>query len=339
MICSNLNSTARSLPKCLAITNSFSLPRWALELYSRSVRSLLVIALECLVFAASAADQGPQIVTSFFPLYSWTVNVAGERASVVNLLPARVEPHDYAFTFGDARKLERADLVVVNGLGLEAWLPKLMRSSSAPTQKVAFATAGLVEPLIFGEHHHHHDHGSKHDETEHGGEQPNEHTWLDPTLAAHGVSNILAALQRLHPVQAAAYARNAQAYVARLHQLDADIRRTLGGITNRAIVTYHDAFPYFAKRYGLEIAGVVEQVPEVNPTPKHLSRLGRTMRERGLRVIFIEPGSTTRLARRLAQDLRVELVELDTLESGPLTAAAYEERMRHNAAVLKKYLK
>jgi zinc/manganese transport system substrate-binding protein len=280
----------------------------------------------------SAAEPHLHIVTSFSPLWSWTANVAGDLAVVDNLLPPRSEPHDYAFTPGDARKFERADLIIVNGLGLEAWLPKFLRSSPGSRERIVTFSTGLDARLIVGGH----EHGrTLRQEAVHA----NPHVWLDPQLAAQGISNILAALQRADPPRAFAYASNAQAYVAKLQKLDADIRQSLAGVTNRAIVTYHDAFPYFARRYGLEIAGVVEEVPDVNPSPKYLSRLGRTMRECGIRVIFIAPNSTTRLARRIAADLRVELVELDTLESGPLSPSAYEERMRHNAAVLQKYLK
>ena len=190
--------------------------------------------------------------------------------------------------------------------------------------------------MIFGEHHHDH-HGDSSRGHEHD-EQPNEHTWLDPILAAHGVTNILEALRRVDPRNEAGYTARARAYVTRLHELDAEIRQTLSGITNRTIVTYHDAFPYFARRYGLEVVGVVERTSDVNPTPKYLGRLGRLMKERKVRVIYVERGGMTRIARRIALDLRVELVELDTLETGPLTATGYEERMQFNAAVLRKTL-
>ncbi len=293
-------------------------------------------ALFC-ALAASGASPTLRIVTSFFPVYCWTANIAGDNARVDNLLTAGADPHDYAFKVSDARRLSDADLIVINGLGLEVWLPRFLHTDTAATNKIISATTGLEASLLFGEQQHHHSPGR--DAHGPGGEHPNEHVWLDPILAAHGVTNILAALQRIDGNQVAAYARNASAYVERLHQLDADIRQSLATITNRAIVTYHDAFPYFAQRYGLEIAGVVEKMPDVNPTPKYLSRLGRTMRERGIRVIFAERGSMTRVARRIAQDLGVDLVELDPLESGPLTRTAYEERMRHNATVLQHHLK
>lgn len=281
---------------------------------------------------ADGADSRPRVVTSFLPLYCWAVNVAGTNAIVENLLPPRAEPHDYAFTVGDAHKLAAADLIIVNGLGLEGWLPKFLKGSPTARERAVNISAGLETQLISGEHHHDH---AEHDESAHA----NPHLWLDPQLAAQGVSNILVALQHVDPAHAAAYATNARAYLATLQQLDADLRLSFASVTNRALVTYHDAFPYFARRYGLEIVGVVELVPEVNPTPKYLSRLGRTMRERNLRVLFVASGGNTRLARRIAEDLHVALAELDTLESGPLLPAAYEQRMRANAAVLQKYLK
>jgi zinc transport system substrate-binding protein len=274
--------------------------------------------LLCAFIAAvsSAADTRPLVVTSFLPIYCWTVNVAGEHVRVENLLPARAEPHEYAFTSSDARKLTHADLVIVNGLGLEAWLPKFSSLTPNSSQKLVTLAEALNSELI--------------------GNNP--HVWLDPQIACHALSNITTALQRIDPPHRTAFASNAFVYISRLQKLDTDIRHELSGITNRAIVTYHNAFPYFARRYGFEIVGVVEKVPEVNPTPKYLAQLGRTIRERGVRAIFIPPNSASRLARQIAEDFRVQLVELDTLEAGALTPDAYETAMRANAAALRKAL-
>jgi len=282
----------------------------------------------------SAGEGSLHIVTSFLPLYCWAVNVAGEYAQVENLLPMGAEPHDYAFTPGDARKLARADLIVVNGLGLESWLPTFLRGSPTSSNRIVQVSAGLEAKLIAGGNEHGHQFAGQVDVP-----HSNAHSWLDPELAMHGVSNILISLQRIDPAHASAYASNALAYMSTLRKLDTEIRLSLAGVTNRAIVTYHDAFPYFARRYGLEIAGVVEQVPEVNPTPKYLARLSRLMRERRIRVICIAPGGRTRLAGRIAEDLHVQLVELDTLETGPLSPSAYEKQMMYNAVVLEAYLK
>jgi zinc transport system substrate-binding protein len=307
---------------------TFTLPRGASRLLAAVAGMLLVLS--------APAAQRPRVITSFLPIYSWTVNVAGEFADVENLLPASAEPHEYAFKIEDVRKLTQADLVIINGLGLESWLQKFKRSSVVATNKIVAVTDGLQQQLLFGEHHHHH---AAHEDRSHGHEQPNEHTWLDPQLAAHGVSNILAALQRIDPAHSAAYASNAQAYVVRLRQLDREIAARLSGVTNRAIITYHDAFPYLARRYGLEIAGMVEKVPGENPSARHLTEFGKTIRARRIPVIFVPPGGRTPLARRLAKDLKVKLAELATLESGPLSPSAYEEYMLGNAKVLETHLK
>jgi zinc transport system substrate-binding protein len=303
------------------------------------VQRLAFIAVFFFVAVLTAAETRPRIVTSFFPIYCWTVNITGDLAEVENFLPARAEPHSYAATIGDARKLNRADLIVINGLGLESWLANLQRGSPGVTNKIVAVSAGLDRQLLFGEHHHEHGPGHNHADHAHAKEQPNEHIWLDPALAAHGVSNILAALQRIDPANASAYASNAQAYVTRLHLLDAHIRQTLAGVTNRAVVTYHDAFPYFARRYGLEIVGVVEQVPGVNPTAKNLAQLRSKMRSKNIPVIFVAPGGQTPVAQRIARDLNAKLAELDTLESGPLSPSAYEKQMLGNATVLQSHLK
>jgi zinc transport system substrate-binding protein len=276
--------------------------------------------LLCALIAAAhcrSTDSRPLVVTSFLPIYCWTINIAGEHARVENLLPSRAEPHEYAFTSSDARKLSHADLVIVNGVSLEGWLPKFASLAPNSAKNLVTLSESLRPQLI----------------------SDNPHLWLDPQLAVAAVTNITAALQRIDATHAPRFASNATAYITRLQKLDADIRQELSGVTNRAIVTYHDAFPYFARRYGFEVVGVVEKVPEVNPTPKYLARLRRTMKERNVQAIFIPPNSASRLARQIAEDFHVQLVELDTIETGALTPDAYERAMRNNAAVLRKTLR
>ncbi len=262
--------------------------------------------------------------------------MAGDAARVENLLSARAEPHEYAFTPGAARRLNAASLVLANGLGLEPWLDQWRDSSPAARGKLLVIADQLPQLATLAKtrgeaqdpvHGHHDDHGI------------NPHFWLDPLLAQAAVSNIAVALARIDAPRAPLYASNAAAYTVKLQRLDADLRAGLEGLTNRALVTYHDAFPWFAKRYGLEIAGVVERVPDVNPTPRDLAALIRMMKQRGLRAIFVPPNSSSRLARQIAKDLRVQLLELDTLETGHLSPGAYEARMRANLASLQKGLR
>ena len=285
--------------------------------YVAAVRLVAVWILLMFALAARAADGRPLVVTSFLPIYSWTVNVAGKHARVENLLSANAEPHEYAFTTRDVRKLNSADLVIINGLGLENWITKWQAAAKPQPAKVITLSDALTPHLIDG----------------------NPHFWLDPQLASAAVSNIAAALQRIDPANSSAYASNATAYVTRLHKLDAEFREAVAALTNRALVTYHDAFPYLARRYEFKIAGVVETIPEVEPTPRHLEQLRKTMQDHGIRTIFIPPHSHSRLARQLAKDWKMRIAVLDTLESGALKADAYEAGMRANLKSLTNALK
>ena len=269
-------------------------------------------------------------------MYCLTAQVAGDLAEVENLLPANVGPHDYQFAPREVRKLSSAQIFVVNGLGIEDWLAKALKAAKGTKpMTVVEATAGLTKAdLITSVPHIHlpgergHDHGTG----------PNPHTWLDPRLAAHAVTNILVALQKADQKNAAAYAMNAAQAVARLHQLDEEIGLALGPYHGSRIVTYHHAFPYFTRRYGLALIGVIEEVPNVEPSPKYLAALLKVIREKEVKAIFTEPQFSAKLAQRISRDTKVPVAELDTLETGPLKPTAYEEGLRRNLNMLLKHL-
>ena len=220
---------------------------------------------------------------------------------------------------------------------MEDWLAKAMKAAKGSrTATVVEAFAGVPKDRLItelphihlpGEHGHHHHDG------------PNPHLWLDPTLAAHAVTNILAALQKADPKNAAGYAANAARYVERLHVLDRDLAAALAPAKGYRIVTYHHAFPYFTRRYGLDLIGVIEEVPDVEPSPKYLAVLLKVMREKDVKAIFTEPQFSPKLAQRISRDAKIPVAELDTLEIGPLKPTAYEEGLRRNLNTLLKHLK
>ena len=293
----------------------------------------LSIALVC---PAVGAEAKLKVLTTFLPGYSLALQVAGENATVENLLPGNVSLHDYQLSPGDIRKIAAADVIVINGLGMETFLDQALRSAATKPGRVVVAlTEGLKGELIEegGQDHDHTHDGHGHDH------EANPHAWLDPLLAAHGVTNIATALAAADAARAGEYRENAGEVVERLKRLDEEIRSKLEPVRNAAFVTYHNAFPYFTRRYGLNLAGVVEEVPEVSPSPRELSALHRTIREKQVKAIFTEPGETSRLARQIAADGRIKLGELDPLETGELKATAYEEGMRRNVESLLKALK
>ncbi len=300
-----------------------------------------------LTLMAGDAPKRLKVVASFLPAYCFAANVASGVADVENLLVGAVSPHEFQLSSGDIRRLEQADLLVVNGLQLEEWLVKLVDRLPAKKRPAIVACSdGLEAELIFslgGASHHAHHPGEPKGSKElgkhaHGERSANPHIWLDPRLARHAVSNITAALVALDKAGAARYRANSEAYGLVLSQLDVELEGALKGLRSRAFVTLHDAFPYFVRRYGLRLTGVLEEVPEVPPSPKYLSGLVKRMRSENARVIFTEPGNTRNLARQLGADMGLPVAELDTLETGPLDRAGYEKGMRRNVEILKRYL-
>ncbi|MBI3415572.1 MAG: zinc ABC transporter substrate-binding protein [Verrucomicrobia bacterium] len=284
----------------------------------------------------AAAPPRIKVVTSFLPLYCLATALAGEAAQVENLLPAGLSPHEYAFSPSDLRKLKDADLIIINGLGLESWLDKALQSVAGKTPaSVVEAASGLSTELIPE---------TLDSETE--ARPPveknlpklsaNPHIWLDPRLILHSMTNILRALQKADPARAGIFAANAAACATRLEKLDAELRAGLAPFAGVPILTQHRAFSYFARRYGLQIVGVLETTPEVEPSPRHLRELARLVREKKVKAIFTEALSPSKLARQFARDLNITSAELDTLETGPLTLTAYEDGMRKNLAALRR---
>lgn len=316
--------------------------------------------LVCWVFALSLGVCGEpaptekrlQVVTSFLPVYCFAANVAGDLADVRNLLPPNVGPHDYQPTPGDAKKMLAADVLILNGLKLEEWSERLIRArGNARTLTVVEVWKGSEAEWIrevpgldlesaksttAKEASPHGNSGSG------SAADPNPHLWLDPVLARHAVTNLLNVFQQQDPKNAAGYARNADAFLERLRRLDADFQETLKPMRGIPLVAFHDAFVYAARRYGLRIVGVIEEVPEVSPSAKYLGRLRHLIQSEKVRAIFAEPQFPPRVAERLAGDTGVPLGLLDTLEtvpSGELTPDAYEVGMRANLKVLATLLK
>lgn len=293
-----------------------------------------------MVFATAFAVQAARlkVVTSFLPIYCFTANIAGDLASVENLLPANIDPHDYQFTARDLRKIADADVIVLNGLGIDGWLESAVTSTRGQKSgKVVRLSDGLsTNEFIFDADAPWALRSRFRAPSE--SRLPNSHIWLDPALVEQGVSNICRTLQSADPANANAYARNTAAYVARLRALDEELRATADSFTHRDLVTDHNAFPYFARRYHLNVVGVIEVVEDVGPAPEYLARLMETMRAKQIRVLFVVPPAPPREAAQIAHDLGIAMADLNTVETGALKPDTYEAAMRQNMESLAKFL-
>ena len=211
-----------------------------------------------------------------------------------------------------------------------------------------------VDPAIFKEeyeecdcgHAHEHDHGHEH-ASSHGeecgcghdhGEAYNAHIWLAPQNAVQMVKNLRDGLSELLPDKAAQISANAEQYIARLEALDAELREAIAALPNKKIVTFHEAFPYFAKAYGLEVAAVVALEPDEPISPRMLKRVIQQVKEAGNPPLFSEPQYENTALRTVAQETGARVYELDPLVTGDGALTAYEDTMRRNLDVLRQAL-
>ena len=259
--------------------------------------------------------------------------VAGDRALVDTLVPVGVDPHAFQPTPADLRRVAEVDLLVVNGVGLEAYLTDLM-ASAGEGKTVIEAATGI--PLRKMEEEAATADEGDHDDHDH--EEGDPHLWLDPLLVQRYVDTISAGLAAADPDGAAVYAGNARAYQAQLSELDKEIRSLLVGVPaeRRLLVTNHESLGYFADRYSLKVVGAI--LPSVStgaePSAGELAALVEQIKLTGAPAIFLEAGVNPQLARQLAEETGLRVVtdlytESLTTTTGP--APSYLEMMRHNA--------
>jgi zinc transport system substrate-binding protein len=283
----------------------------------------------CLFLMGTAFARGEnlRVLATFAPIHCFTANVAGSAADVTMLAPADVGPHDFALSPGDLRKIAVADVIVLNGLGLEEWLEKALSTGSTGSGKsvvriVASRGVKLIDDMekLSAAEAHGHEHGD--------GRNP--HIWLDPIRAIQMVENIRDGLAAADPKHAAEFRKNAAAYIERLRTLDAEIRTGTEPIRERRLISFHDSLPYFAARYGFEIVAVFEAFPGREPTPKYLKRLRETIIQKQVKALFSEPQYSPQMLRTISAETKVPIAVMDPLETGEPGPGLYETVMRSN---------
>lgn len=289
----------------------------------RCFRSAVIAALAGVFSAAtgtSTAAEPLRVVTSFYPVYVAALNVAGgvEGVEISNLTSPHLGClHDYQLTAGDARKLAEADLLLANGAGMEPFLDKLARQS--PGLRVVEVSEGI--PLMHG----------------------NAHVWVSFEGARRQVDNITAALVAAAPDKADALRANAEAYKASITALDERMHAALVPHRGARIMTFHEAFPYFAREFGLELVGVVEREPGTEPSARELAETIGLVRGRGVKALFTEPQYSDRSAQVISRETGVKVYELDPVATGPsepdAARGAWLAAMGKNLAVLQDALR
>jgi manganese/iron transport system substrate-binding protein len=297
----------------------------------------------------------------FFP--SMVEAVGGERVDVRSIVPQGVDAHTYQPSPSDARAIADADLIFVNGLGLEEWLEGLIESAGGVDAPVIELADGLQDYGIETDGHHHDDDGAHHEDDDHHHadddhhhgdddhhhedddhhhdgddhhdhahdfEYGNPHFWLSPAFGIHYVERIAEGLAEKDPDNEDSYRTNANDYIAEIEEFDEWAKGEMTQIPeeNRKMVTFHDAFPYFAEHYDLEVVGVVVRSPGREPGAQELAQLVDDIRDVGVPAVFIEPQFNPQLAEVIADEAGVttQLIYSDT----PPEGVGYLEMMRLN---------
>jgi ABC-type Zn uptake system ZnuABC Zn-binding protein ZnuA len=263
----------------------------------------------------TAAADAVKVVTTTTVFADIVQNVGGSRVVATSIIPAGVGPEDYEPKPDDARKLSDAKLVVSNGVGLDNFLDRLLASGTGGKTPQLVLGDGIPTITVEGE--------------------PNPHFWLDPSLVKqYYVPKIAAKLSELDPAGKATYDANAAAYSSTLDSLDAELKAKIATIpeANRKLVTFHDAFPYFARHFGFELVGVILANVGQEPTAAELAALVDKVKSAGVKAVFSEAQFSPKLSQTLAQEAGITKV-VTTLYNdalGPAPADSYLGLMRWN---------
>jgi ABC-type Zn uptake system ZnuABC Zn-binding protein ZnuA len=277
------------------------------------------LAVSCIV-ASSAFARPLRVVASIFPVGDMVKEVGGDRVTVQVLLPPGASPHVFEPTPGMAREVSQAGLFFEIGAGLDFWAEKLVKGVK-PNIRVVVLSNGMKLLKEEGEHGH-----------EHGAGNP--HVWLDPVLAMEMVKKIQKVLAETDPPGAEIYRKRGADYIAKLKILDAEIRKTIATFTIKSFISFHPAWDYFAIRYGLTDAGVIEESPGEEPAPRKLESIVKAIRHYHIRAVFAEPQLNPKVADMIAHEAGVKVVMLDPIGGLP-GRMTYLELMRYDLRQMK----
>lgn len=284
------------------------------------MRLLLALCTLLASLSLAAADK-LQVVTSFSILADITHKIAGDDVELRNLVGADADAHLYQPSAEDAKALLQADLIIVNGLGFEPWLQRLVASTEAPGTRIE-ASAGVL-PLMLSED---------------GQPVSDPHAWQNLANAEIYVQNIAKALSQADPGHAEQYATRRDAYLGEIRALLAEARAGLGQLpqAQRTIITSHDAFGYLGQAYGLRFIAPRGLSTEDEPAAAEVAALIRQIRADGVRAVFVENIRDPRLIQQIAAEGGARVggtLYSDALASaGP--ASSYLGMFKHNLDTL-----
>jgi len=310
-----------------------------IQVFTKLVKVLSILTISTLILSGcgqskstdnqgiptnTGAEKKFTIVTSFYPMYIATINITKgvPGVQVVNMTkPQTGCLHDYQLTPEDLKTLEKADAFIINGAGMEAFLDKAIGQQAQ--LKVVDASKEIV--LL---------------KDEKGEDNP--HVWVSISNAILQVQNISQQLSALDTIHADQYKSNADEYIKKLSALRDTMHKSLDNAPHKDIITFHEAFPYFAKEFNLNIVAVIEREPGAEPTPKELQDTMRQIKASNITALFAEPQYPSKAAEAIARETGAQVYTLDPAVTGDAKPDAYDDYitiMEKNLKTLQEALK
>lgn len=263
-----------------------------------------------------------KVLASFYPLYEFTKIIGGERIDVSIIIPPGIEPHDWEPTIQDLQKMQNADMIVINGAGLEPWIAKLV---SVNPDILIVDTSDGIQLLEKGKH------------VFDNKIQNDPHIWLDPVSAKKQMHNIVNGLAKIDPQNTNYYQDNANVYNAKLNLLDNKIKNELSVCEKKDFLAFHDAFSYFANEYGLNQNTIIGINPSEEPTAATLQQIIQKAQYLDLHIIFTEEAVNPRVSQVIADEIGAKVLILSPIEIYEKNSD-YIKRMEQNLSNLKEEL-
>jgi zinc transport system substrate-binding protein len=305
----------------------------------------LIWMLFCVILGIPCLSYGEklQVVASIFPIADMARQVGGGDVEVTTIVPAGASPHTFEMKPSLVKAFASAKVFLMIGTGLEFWADQLIQSSGQKLKPVVLSD-GI--PLIHSTDPDHAEsikdsphasNKSAHGKHDHSHSLGNPHIWLDPRLAKIMVSRIQDALSIADPVHAVAYENRAKVFIDQLDALDHTISDAVNHFKIKQIISFHSSWDYFAARYGLIPAGVIEKTPGSNPTPLEIAGIVANIRQYDIRAVFAEPQFSPKVADVIAGEAGVKVLILDPLGGETLPGRnTYIGLMTYNLQIMKE---
>jgi zinc transport system substrate-binding protein len=277
---------------------------------------MLLLTLSFITLSAdtsSGATHTLRVVASIAPLADFARQVGKDRVAVTLLLPPGTSPHTYEPTPRIITSISKADVFITIGSGLEFWADRLMTTLDNSVTVVTFTDLQEAFP-------------------------GDPHVWLDPLISIEIVHKIKDAFSKRDPEHASFYSQQAAHFIKELRSLDKEISDSVAGFRTRSFVTFHNAWSFFAKRYGLTITGVIEEGPGKEPTAKHLDSILDDLKRSDTRIVFAESQFNSRVAEAVAREAGGVVLILDPI-GGQKERVTYIDMMRYNLQVMEQVMK